>query len=107
MLSLNKYDWSISEGEVLEIPIQLVKSKRFQKSEVGDLVMQRRSGLEASVIKDSEIPDLYILSIKANDLKAGTYPLILKIDGKNSHRVKQAVIMLQMKGKETIASNNN
>lgn len=106
IISLNEYNLEVKKGEKLEIPVQLVRSERFRRGIIDGLAIQQKTGIEASFSKVEDQEDLYILTIRATTIVAGTYPLIIKAEGRSAHKVKQSMIMLKVTEGKEIASTN-
>ncbi|MCG8378086.1 MAG: hypothetical protein MI865_01285 [Proteobacteria bacterium] len=105
-ISLNTYDFELSAGQSVDIPVQLVRSDRFKKGVIEGLTIQQKDGLTASFERAEGEQDLYVLTIEAESIKEGTYPLVIKAEGKSARKVKQSMIMLKVVEGSQLASSN-
>ncbi len=107
MISLNDYELSVKSGEEVTVPVQLVRSERFKKGKIDGIILQKRTGIESEIVRDAENQDLYELTIKVSPgMNPGTFPLILKAEGRSAYKVKQTMIMLTVVTGQQVVSNN-
>ncbi|MEM7551468.1 MAG: hypothetical protein AAF363_17430 [Bacteroidota bacterium] len=87
VIRMNDYSHKMQAGTSSSVETWLIKSKREQKREFGNLVSSQPNGLKVSF--EPKEGDLYLMTLEAsNDIKPGSYTLMIKGSGKNAHKTR-------------------
>ena len=101
-IRLKDYNVVIKPGSELEIPMWVVKSKKY-KLKLKDPVTSGTAGIDFQFTRvQGEDPMKWKVKLNANkEMKEGTYNYIIRIPGYGRNAVKNALIMVKVVGSDT------
>jgi hypothetical protein len=103
LIALSQYEVNLKQGESATIQAEMIISKRFKAQDIDGLVVQQKEGLTVNINEKS--PLQFDVELTATEINGGTFPLIIKAEGKKAYKVKQTMLMVTVSESPTIAKN--
>ncbi|HNP16854.1 MAG TPA: hypothetical protein PKL31_00365 [Fulvivirga sp.] len=105
VISMKETNLEIAKGTQHEAIVELIRSKRYRKAGFGGLTANSPQGLDIKFVQNPENKDLYTMTVDAAiDAETKMYTVIIKGEGKNSHKVKGIAISINV-GTNQIVNN--
>ncbi len=102
---MKETNFDITKGTQHETMVELIRSKRYHKATFGGLTANAPQGLNIKFEQNQENKDLYTMVVDATiDAEPKMYTIIVKGEGKNSHKVKGIAISINV-GANQIVNN--
>ena len=97
IIKLDRTDISIESGTEASVQIQVIRSKRYQKTKLGlPVVASSIEGL-AFVINEGDESDQYLLAIKADEgIAPGKHTLVIKGDAKWGRKIRSSLLSVEV-----------
>lgn len=105
-LRMENYTVQLNPGESITEKVWLVRSKSYKKAKFGGITASSHEGIELTFTPIEGEPDVYQMRISADEkVELKKYNILLKGEGKNSHKVKLRLVSLLVTS-EQIAKEN-
>ena len=89
VLRMENYTVQLNPGESITEKVWLVRSKSYKKAKFGGITASSPEGIELIFTPIEGEPDVYQMKISADEsVELKKYNIMLKGEGKNSHKVK-------------------
>jgi len=105
-LRMENYKLQLKPGESITEKVWLVRSNSYRKSKFGEITASIPDGFELTFTPMEGDPDVYQMRISADEkVELKKYNILLKGEGKNSHKVKLIQVSLLVTSDQIVREN--